>query len=53
MVKEQDQLESYVDELYTADKRDDIHHWETNEIILDDGTPVIKEGIEVTEDWEL
>ncbi len=49
--EEQDQLESYVDELYTADKRDDIHHWETNEILLDDGTPVIKEGIEVTEDW--
>ena len=49
--KEQSQLEDYVDEIYTADKRDDIHHWETNEILLDDGTPVIKEGIEVTEDW--
>ena len=49
--KDQDHLESYVDEIYTADKRDDIHHWETNEILLDNGTPVIKEGIEVTEDW--
>ena len=49
--KEQQQLEDYVDEIYTADKRDDIHHWETNEILLDNGTPVIKEGIEVTEDW--
>ena len=47
----QKQLEEYVDEVYTSDKRDDIHHWETNEILLDNGTPVIKEGIEVNSDW--
>ena len=49
--KTQEQLEEYVDEVYTSDKRDDIHHWETNEILLDNGTPVIKEGIEVNSDW--
>ena len=49
--KEQSQLEEFVDEKYTSEKRDDIHHWETNEVILDDGTPVIKEGVQVTEDW--
>ena len=49
--KEQSQLEDFVDEKYTSNKRDEVHHWETNEVILDDGTTVIKEGIEVTEDW--
>ena len=49
--KEQQQLLDYVDEVYTSDRRDDIHHWETNEVILDDGTVIIKEGIEVTADW--
>ena len=49
--KSSEHLEDYVDELYTSDKRDAIHHWETNEIILDNGTPIIKEGIEVTQDW--
>ena len=49
--KSQSQLEDYVGEVYGELKKDDIHHWETNEILLDDGTVFIKEGIEVTEDW--
>ena len=36
--KSQQQLEDYVDEKYTQDKRDSIHHYETNEVLLDDGT---------------
>ena len=49
--KTQSQLEDYVGEVYGELKKDDTHHWETNEILLDDGTVFIKEGIEVTEDW--
>ena len=49
--KTQEQLEEYVIEKYTSDKKDDTHHWETNEILLDDGTVFIKDGIEVTENW--
>ena len=47
--KEQADLESFVNEKY--EDADSIHHWETNEILLDNGTPFIREGIEVTESW--
>jgi hypothetical protein len=49
--KNQNQLVDYVNEKYSG-KSDSIHHWETNEIMLDDGiTTLVKEGIEVNENW--
>lgn len=46
--KDPSHLESYIYEKY-QDNVDDIHHWETNEQLMTDGTVFIKRGIEVTE----
>ena len=48
--RESEALEEFVNEKYHANA-DAIHHWETNEVLLDDGTVFVKQGIEVTEDW--
>lgn len=44
-------LNNYIEETY--ENPDAIHHWETNEIKLDDGTVFVQKGIEVTEDYRV
>jgi hypothetical protein len=44
-------LNNYIEETY--DNPDAIHHWETNEVKLDDGTIFVQKGIEVTEDYRV
>ena len=44
-------LNNYIEETY--ENPDAIHHWETNEVKLDDGTIFVQKGIEVTEDYRV
>jgi hypothetical protein len=44
-------LNNYIEENY--DNPDQIHHWETNEVKLDDGTIFVQKGIEVSEDYRV
>ena len=44
-------LNNYIQETY--DNPDEIHHWETNEVKLDDGTIFVQKGVEVGENFRV
>lgn len=49
--RDTNQLLRYIDSIYEDPQ--EIHHWETNEIVLPDGTVYVKSGIIVNEDYRV